>query len=251
MRARNLFTHADAWMGRSLTVDVYEPLYDSEDSSAANPGQVAVEVEDVGTGTLDLVPARNAADRHAGALDALPDGLAPPIRVLATLGRDDRRQTSSGRVWLLLVVHRITPLPFPEPAHLAHADDILADPARWSGRYVEVEDEWLSGFEASYLGHDVWLDFYPSATVLCAPPSRPGSTTRRSHVDVRGFAYTKGRYQARGLIVATGLVYLNPSRPACRGFPQRGSDAPLGRPTDVDVAAHGGSAPSPRHPPSR
>jgi len=207
-RAKDLPGHAD-WIGQEITVDLVEPLLDSEHSSGAQPGEYDVQVTDVGAERLVLAP---------GKLKKLPGRLHPPIRVRGTL-----ETTAHG---LRIRVAELTPQSFPTPEHLASAAELMKDPARWSGRYVQVEDTWVVGFEISRLGGyggRVWLDGYDGMKVVCEP-KRPEKTTldepKIYNVRVTGFAYTSGHYGHMGMadaqIVATELVYLDPSRPACK-----------------------------------
>jgi len=212
-RAKELFDHAD-WIGAPIQVEIYEPLYDADHSSAADAGGYDIQVADVGPKRLGVTPAQSPAEKAAGALAALAADLRPPIRVRGVLGRS--------RIGLRIIAHEIEQLSFPEPTRVTSAQ-LLGEPTKWSGRYVEIEDTWLSGFEASFLGKSgVWLDFYPSITIRCAPPKAPSrdrSATSRP-VRVVGYAYTEGHYGHLGSgsaeVVATQLVHLDPKRPDCR-----------------------------------
>jgi len=91
---------------------------------------------------------------------------------------------------------------------------------------VQLEDTWIAGFEISLLGGfngNTWLDGYDDMKVVCAP-KRPAATeiedAKTYKVRVTGFAYTSRHYghvgRADALIVASELVYLDPSRPECK-----------------------------------
>lgn len=203
-RAKQLFDHPE-WIDTVVTVDVVEPLYDFEHSSGADPGQYDVEVADVGAKRFKLVPAQ-------GKLDTLH----PPIRVRGKL-----EATEHG---VQIVVDQVTPLPPAKPEHLARTADLTADPAKWSGKLVEVDDTWTVGFEASVLGDSgVWLDSYPDATMKCEPPPKKNAMIGdypTYHVHVIGYAYTaSGRYGhlggAKAKIVATEIEFsdLCPKKP--------------------------------------
>ena len=140
--------------------------------------------------------------------------LRPPLRVTGVLGKIDGG--------LRLRVARVEPLAFPKPVHLAHARDLVDDPRRWAGRYVEIEDDYSFGFEASLLDGGVWLDAYPDATTICplVMHGAPGAAMTTLRVRVVGFAHTAGHYghlnMASAEVVATRVAYLDPARPACR-----------------------------------
>ena len=211
--AKDLFDHAD-WIGQELTIDLFEPMLDSDHSSGAQPGEYDVEVTDVDARRLVLAP---------GTLKQLPGLLHPPTRVRGTL-----EATAHG---LRIRVAELTPQSFPVPVRFASVAELLKDPARGSGRYVQVEDTWAVGFEFSYLGGlgaTMWLDGYDGMKVVCEPKrsgrSRSGrrglADLKTYHVRVTGLAYTAGGYGhmglAQALMVASELVYLDPSRPECK-----------------------------------
>jgi hypothetical protein len=206
VHAKELFDHPE-WIGTEVRVDLFEPFYDSEHSSAAGPDELDVEVADVGPKRLALAPAEH---------QTLPANLRPPVHVRATL-----REAAHG---LRLVASAIEPFEFPKPTKLVHPGDILTDKARWSGALVTFEADWLVGFEGSYVDRGIWMDLYPTANVVCAPPPPPdtaidyGGKTYR--VRVVGVAHTAGRYghlsMSDGEITATEVVYLDPKRPECR-----------------------------------
>jgi len=167
-----------------------------------------------------LVPARTRVEREAGAMARLPRRLRPPVRARGVLAGERRDNVT------LLIVHDILPISRPEPEHLASVGDLVAHPARWAGKYVEVEATHRAGFESSYLGlsaQRVWLGLYPDAEVRCLPKEYDHlarGDTFEHRVRVRGYAYTKGSYghlgRSQALIVATHLTYLDPAREDCR-----------------------------------
>ena len=215
VRAIEVLEHADGWLGKELTVDIYESLYDDGHSSAAPEGGYDVEVADRGTDILNLVP--DGRD-----IEALPEDLEPPFQIRATLERDDYWEERSGRTWRRLVVHDIRPLRFPEPVWAESAEAILRRPRQWHGRYVELEGSWLTGFEASQIDR-MWIDPYNSVEVVCAPAQDPedehGMRGRLQTTRVRlvGFVYTKGGYGHMGMgkakLAATKLTFLD--TPGC------------------------------------
>lgn len=206
VRAEEVLEHADAWLGKELTVDIYESLYDDGHSSSAPAGGYDVELADRGTDILNLVP--DGRD-----IDVLPRDLEPPFQVRATLERDDYWEERSGRVWRRLVVHDIRPLRFPEPVWAESAEAILRRPRKWHGRYVELEGSWRTGFEASHIGR-MWIEPYNSVEVVCMP-QEPEDEPRR--VRLVGFVYTKGNYGHMGMgkaeLAATKLTFLD--TPGC------------------------------------
>jgi hypothetical protein len=92
----------------------------------------------------------------------------------------------------------------------------VRDRLRWSERYVEVEDDYGVGFEASRLGWGVWLSWRPGVVVHCEPPAQEGHAYTRYRVRVVGFAHTRGRYGHRGgspaEIVANEVTFVDPKR---------------------------------------
>lgn len=210
--AHELFEHLE-WLGREVVVDIIEPIIDAEHSSVPDPGEVEVEVQDVGPKRLVLSPAASAEERTAGAVERLPARLRAPLRVTGIVAPRPHG--------IRLIVHEIRPLAAPHPARLASAGDLLKSPAAWHRRYFEVVDSFLVGFEVSRLGDAVWLETSSSVTVRCRPPRRgPRADAVRYDVRVIGYAYTMGGYghggQADAMIMASELVFLDPKQPGCR-----------------------------------
>jgi len=215
LRSYDVLQHADDWLGRELVVDVYEPIYGPVNSSSAPDNGYDVEVEDVGTDILNLVP--DGRD-----ITTLPADLEPPFRVRATLRRDDKWEKSSGRTWRVLEIHEMSPLKFPRPVRAESAKAILRRPRRWHGRYVELEGDWGTGFEASYIDR-IWIDLYPGVEVFCEPPSEPdegrfGRGYETHRVRLVGYVYTMGQYGhlggGKGNLVATKVTFLD--TPGCK-----------------------------------
>lgn len=197
----DLMGHADL-VGNAVTVDIYEPLLDADHSSGAHGDGYDVSVTDVGAVRFNLV---------SGSLK-LPKKLHPPVRVEGRL-----EDAPHG---LQIAVTKLTPLAWPKPEHLAHAAGILADRKHFSRRFVDFEDDYVAGFEGSYLGpiepgKAVWLNVYDNVEVHCEPPPSPkdrmGSPTHH-RVRVEGMAYTSGHYghmsASEGLVVAAKLTFL-------------------------------------------
>jgi hypothetical protein len=216
LRPNDLHDHNEL-AGTTVVVDVFEALWDSEHSSDAGPGEYDVDVVDVGAWRFKITPGEAADERAAGALAALPSDLRPPIRAHGIV--------KTTKVGVRLIAHRLEQLSFPAPTRIPNANVITKDPKAWHGKYVEVEDDWSAGFEASWLGEEgPWLVTYPSATIRCEPPgARPKGRfplqTRR--VRVIGFAYTATRSYghlgaAPAKLIATSITYIDPRRPECR-----------------------------------
>jgi hypothetical protein len=206
-RAADLFGH-DRPLGREITVDLVEPLLDAKQTSGAAPGEYEVIVYDIAPERLVLGP---------GTLTPLPSPLRSPVRVRGTL-----EVANHG---LRIRVAELTQQRFPAPVRLPSAAALMKDRARWSGRYVQIEDTWTVGFEISMLGSvpgGLWLDAHHGANLVCQPPPKPrsGFAEPDTHkVRVTGIAYIAGRdgHLDQGPeIVATDLVYLDPSRPECK-----------------------------------
>jgi hypothetical protein len=197
-RPKELIDHAADFLGKDLVVDIYEPMLDADHSSIAPADGYDVEVTDVG-------PSRFA-------VTGVPKRTKPPIRVHGRLVHGD--------YGLAVIVASWTQLPSPTPEKIAHATDIMIDPAKWSGKVIEVEDTYVAGFEASYIGETgagkprIWLDYAQGAEVHCQPTMEGSAmysyTPRRVHVI--GTAYTAGRYGhlggSDGKIVATQVDYV-------------------------------------------
>jgi hypothetical protein len=205
-RSKELFDRPDL-MGKEVVVDMYESMLDDQHSSIANPGELDVEVEDVGANRMEIAWADHKPLRMSD--------IEIPVRVHATL-----RQ---GRLGLRLEATKIAPFPFPPPIKIDKPSDILKNGARFSGTLVTFESDWLVGFEGSYVDRGIWMDGMPGLKELCKPPPLKdneiyGGKTYR--VRVIGIAYTAGHYghmsASAGLIQAREIAYLDPKRPDCK-----------------------------------
>jgi len=197
----DLIGHPDL-VGNNVTVDVFEPLLDAEHSSGAHGDGYDIEVIDVGAERFNLV---------SGSLK-LPKKLRPPVRVEGRL-----EEAPHG---IQIAVSKLTPLSWPKPEHIAHAADIMADKKHFSRRYVDFEDDYMVGFEGSYLGPlargkpAIWLNMFDGVEIHCEPvwPKDAMSGPTYHRVKVEGMAHTNGRYGhmsgSDGLIVATKITYL-------------------------------------------
>ncbi|MFT3697146.1 MAG: hypothetical protein QM831_28650 [Kofleriaceae bacterium] len=206
IHAKELFDHPE-WIGKTVRVDLDEPMRDSDWSSLAAPGELDIDVADVGPKRLELA-------RADGKYISMQDS-PPPAYVTATL-----RESAHG---LRLEATSIEPHAWPKPIEIVRAKDILDQPKRFSGAYVTFEGTWLTGFEASVIDQGVWMDEYPMAKTVCEPPRQQNQTDldeHSYHVRVTGVAHTAGKYghmsMAKGEIVATEIVFLDPERPECR-----------------------------------
>ncbi len=206
LRSKDLFDRPDL-MDEEVVVDMYESMLDAQHSSIANPGELDVEVEDVGPKRLEIA----WADHKPLAMKDIDI----PVRVHATL-----RQ---GRLGLRLEATKIEHFPFPPPVKIDKPSDILADKAKFSGTLVTFEADWLVGFEASYIDRRIWMDGMHDIKQICEPPPLKDNEIyggRTYRVRVIGIAYTAGRYghmsASDGLIKAREIVYLDPKRPECK-----------------------------------
>jgi hypothetical protein len=206
LRSKQLFDRPDL-MNKEVDVDMYEPMLDDQHSSIANPGELDVEVEDVGANRLEIA----WADHKPLAMK----DVEIPVHVHATL-----RQ---GRLGLRLEATKIEHFPFPPPIKIDKPADIMKDPARFSGVLVTFESDWLVGFEASYVDRGIWMDAMPDVHEVCPPPPLKDNEIyggRTYRVRVIGIAYTGGRYGhlsgSEGQINAREIAYLDPKRPECK-----------------------------------
>lgn len=202
VRARDVIEHPE-WAGRVLTIDLYDDLLDSAHSSLPEDGEYGVDVEDVGPERMVLVP---------GALSRLPGSLAPPLRVVAKVSRNDRGTR--------LAAVSIQKLTWPAPEKVA-AKSLAGHVGRY-GRFVQVEGDWLTGFEGSLL-EEVWIGGMHNLKVRCKPThvheDDGDYTTNR--VRVTGMAYGESRHYghmgaAPATIVATEIVYLGDDGKECK-----------------------------------
>lgn len=205
MRAKELFDRPDL-MDKEVDLDLYETVRDENWSSIANPGELDIEVEDVGANRLEIA----WADHKPLAMK----DVEIPARVHATL-----RQ---GRLGLRLEATQIVHFPFPPPVKIDKPSDILGDP-KLSGRLVTFEADWLVGFEASYVDRGIWMNGMPDTKETCKPPPPKEDqiySGRTFRVRVVGIAYNSGQYGhlggGKGLIVAREITYLDPKRPQCK-----------------------------------
>ncbi len=206
IQAKELFDHPE-WIGTVVHVDLDAPLRDADHSSAAVRGELDVEVSDVGPNRLTLARADHAPLTMAGTI--------APIHVVAAL-----RKAVHG---LRLEATSIEHFARPAPVAIARPSDILKDPAKLAGVLVTFEADWLVGFEASFVDDGVWMDLYPDAKEICAPPPPTSGHLMDAHtyrVRVVGVAHTAGHYghmsMEDGEILATEVTYLDPKRPECR-----------------------------------
>jgi hypothetical protein len=198
LRAKQIIDHRDAWLGRAVTVDILEPLRDSNWSSLPAKGEYDVEVTDVGAERLLLVPT---------AAHALGE-LHPPVRVHGTV--------QEHRLGTQIAVERSEPLQRETPLHLDRTEQLLEDRTKWSGKLVEVTGEWTVGFEVSRMG-PAWIDGYPDATERCEPKHDEHADMMREadvyRVHVVGYAYTAGLYghlsMSDAKIVATEIDFVD------------------------------------------
>jgi hypothetical protein len=206
LRSKELFDRPDL-IGKEVDVEMYESMLDSEHSSIANPGELDVEVIDVGASRLEIAWA-----------DGKPLKMSDidlPVRVHATL--------REGQHGLRLEATKIRHFPFPPPVKIDKPSDILTDAKKFSGMLVTFEADWLVGFEASYVDKRIWMDGMPNLKEICPPPP-PKADQRYSgrtfRVRVIGLAYTAGQYghlsASNGLIRAREIAYLDPDRPDCK-----------------------------------
>jgi hypothetical protein len=199
--ARELFEHPE-WIGTSKWVDLYDPMYDENSSSVAPHGGYDVEVAD--GGRLELI-----AGTDAPALKKLYDRHVP-IRVWG--------EVQKAQWGLRLVASQYKALDWPKPEKLSAAVELVRDRTKWSDRYVQVEDDYLVGFEASLLGQGVWLSWRPGIVVHCEPKrdDKVIMDHKTYRVRVTGFAHTRHRYGHLGMrnaeIVATEVTFIDPKR---------------------------------------
>ncbi|MBA2543386.1 MAG: hypothetical protein H0V17_27340 [Deltaproteobacteria bacterium] len=204
LRSKELFDRPDL-IGKEVDVEMYEKMLDSKHSSVANPGELDVEVVDVGGSRLEIAWADHKPLKMSD--------IEIPVRVHATLRK--------GR-GLRLEATKIEHFPFPPPVKIDKPSDILTDPKKFSGTLVTFEADWFVGFEASYIDKLIWMDGMPGLKEICAPPPPKDDQrfSRSFRVRVIGLAYTAGQYghrnRSNGLILAREIAYLDPKRPDCR-----------------------------------
>ena len=98
LRSKELFDRPEL-MGKEVDLEMYEERLDSEHSSIANPGELDVEVVDVGARRLEIAWADHKPLKMSD--------IEIPVRVHATLRK--------GRLGLRLEATKIEHFPFPPP----------------------------------------------------------------------------------------------------------------------------------------
>jgi hypothetical protein len=208
---RDLLDRRATLVGTTVTVDVFETLWDADHNSAVHRGEYMVEGM--------ARPLRLAGDdwdlarpsRHAR---PLPRGLHPPLRVVGQVFADPLTADSS---WpeTVIRVQNTTPIALPAAEHVASTADIVRDPLRWEGHYVEVDGVWFTGFETTSLDDHVWLQETSYATRTGSPADAGTPPPRRAgnRVRVAGFVHTRdghfghlGQYPAE--ILCTRIAFL-------------------------------------------
>ena len=165
---------ADSHLGRTVVVDVVEPLSGPSSPEALarlEYGQVRINVPDARGGELSLVPEvfRLAdPDRYKKKFDRV---LVSPLRLRGEL-LEDSELSRPGRRALVLRVLAIEPLELPPPIRVAAVEEILADRERFDRAVVEIEGDYESRFEVSRLAGKIWLSSYPDAEIVNPPATR-------------------------------------------------------------------------------
>lgn len=222
-RARDLFLHKDEWVGRTVTVNLFEPVRDHSIPSFALPGRLTVETE--GMTVLQLIGSEVDPRHPKQHPMVLPRRLVAPVRVTGTLLRDFVHGRLVQRDWLVVRVDHLAPIQWPEPEPVPSARELDLHPERWDGHYVAVDGTQRDAFETSRLQPGTWLDFHPGVVIGGSPArARDRTDPSLSHVRVVGFAFTGRRFGHMGVyrskIVANQLTYLDmPPTPARSDIP--------------------------------
>jgi hypothetical protein len=164
LRPAELLEQARSWVGKLVTVDIVEPLQGPstpELLAKVEYGTVRVSIPESPGRDLALVPAEFRladADRYKRRFDRV---LTSPLRVQGEFLADP----GSGTAFVLRVLS-LEPLPEAPPIRVASVAEILADPARFDRKLIEIEGMHHSGFEISALESKIWLSRAPNAGVV-------------------------------------------------------------------------------------
>ncbi len=149
----------------------------------------------------------------------------PPVAVAETpvfeettlFDKGERAQASRDQ-WRVREAYETSRRSNPKPVRLRSAAEILHHEKKWHGKFVELEGEWYTAFETSYID-EIWISMYPDVKFECEPNEerrgRHGSSTRRARLE--GFLLTKGGYGhlsgADAELTATHVAFLD--TPGC------------------------------------
>ncbi len=215
MRPLDLIEHADRHLGRTVAVDIVEPLRGPATKEAlarSEYGQVEISIPEGGAASLALVPAHfhpNDPTRYREKFDQV---LKSPLRVRGELMRDDEMSREKRPAYVFRVASS-EPLTLEAPVAVRSLAEIAADAKRFDRRAIEYEGSYRQGFEVSALDKDIWLATSPATTVIGRPAGGSSAATPR-RVRVTGilFARPNAHYGHLGgyryQLQATHLEYL-------------------------------------------
>jgi hypothetical protein len=187
-----LFGNADL-VGKTVTVDVLEPILDENHSSVAPAGGYDVEVTDVGAKRFGIV---------SGSMK-LPADLHAPVRLEGTLERAPHG--------LQIAVSKLTQLSWPKPEKIGQASDLLANRPHFHRRYVEFEDSFSGNFELEFFGSAAVEPIWETdVKVRCKPPAPQHDNSMHEfdyRVRVTGVALTQ-LHDDRPAVIVTSIAYL-------------------------------------------
>ncbi len=211
VRVRAVKTHADAWLGRDLQMDVYEEVH------FVPTGEAPRYLIDLGGRrfgqSLIVVIDPSASNAGTSSLD-----LQPPVRLQGALRRPTDPELQSLGVDVEFVLDRATPIELPTPTVLRSPATVWRRRRRWHAQAVQVTGVWTTGFEISMLGR-IWVEPSMEVVVRCEPPPEPRRHLARRHSRVRlvGLVYTARRYGHLGIgkakLIATEVTFLD--TPGC------------------------------------
>jgi len=214
LRPLDLLQQADRHLGKTVVMDIVEPLRGPATKEAlarAEYGQVEVSIPEGHAATLSLVPGNFHPNDPARYRDKFDRVLTSPLRVRGELLRDEEMSKEKRPAYVFRVV-AVEPLTLGPPMAVGSLAEIAADPRRFDRKVIDYEGSYRHGFEVSALDKDIWLATDSGAAVLNKPPASSAVTPRRVRVTGILFARPGAHYGHMGgyryQLQATRLEYL-------------------------------------------
>lgn len=193
LRPGDLLANPGAFLGRSVEVQIVEPLQGPRSAAAlasAEYGQIRVWIPDGMGVDFSLVPASFRMEdpqRYRRKFDRV---IAGPVRVRGELLSDAELAKGLGRPAYVLRVASVESLP-PGPAvTVSSLAELQARAAALDRQSIVYEGIYRSGFEVSALDGVLWLAMASDTEILGTPPARDEG--RKPHrIRVTGILFSK------------------------------------------------------------
>lgn len=215
LRPGELLETPNTYLNQPVEVEIVEPLYgptNAEQLARAEYGQVEVRIPEGLNGRISLVPqAFKVSDpnRYRQKFDHV---IEPPVKVRGEFLKDEEMSNAEHKGIFVIRVTSIEPLVLGQPEKVGSLKKIESDPTRWDRKLITYEGLYQKGFEVSSLDGKIWVETFPTATII-----KPNSTadTQLNKVRVVGILFSKpGAHYghlggSRFQLVATKIEYLN------------------------------------------